>query len=178
MSASATIINIALNQAMESLQDVSINNSLADEALFVATTQMDIKEEGNNGGPEVKRYLKAVGLGTGHPWCMAFVYWCVELAAQRLGIKNPLIKTAGVLDQYNRTTLRKLPNRSGGVKPGDIFIIDFGKGAGHTGFVEKISNGIVYTIEGNTNDEGSREGYEVARRERIIGNIKSFIQLP
>lgn len=178
MAASATIINIALNQALDSLQENPVTVSLADEALFVASTQIDVREDGNNAGPEVKRYLKAVGLSTGNPWCMAFVYWCVELAAQRLGMKNPLIKTAGVLDQYNRTTLRKLPNRSSGVKPGDIFIMDLGKGTGHTGFVEKIPNGLIHTIEGNTNDEGSREGYEVARRERIIGNIKAFIQLP
>jgi hypothetical protein len=50
-------------------------------------------------------------------------------------------------------------------------------GTGHTGFVEKISNGIVYTIEGNTNEDGSREGYEVAKRERPLSSFYGFIQL-
>lgn len=160
------------------MQTITINTSLAQEALFVATTQIDIKEEGNNGGPEVKRYLKSVGLNTGNAWCMAFVYWSVDLAAKKLGLPNPLIKTGGVLDQWNRCTLRLLPSRSSAVKPGDIFIIDFGAGKGHTGFIEKITGGLFQTIEGNTNDEGSREGYEVARRERSITAFKGFIQLP
>jgi hypothetical protein len=156
-----------------------IDTSLSKETLFVATTQLDIREEGNNGGPEVKRYLSVVGLSTGNPWCMSFVYWCVNLAAQKLAIVNPLIKTGGVLDQWNRTTLRKIPGRSvAGVKPGDIFIMDHGGGKGHTGFVESIKGSIVNTIEGNTNDEGSREGIEVCRRQRSVSEIKGFIQLP
>lgn len=153
--------------------------SLALETLFVATTQIDIREEGNNGGPEVRRYLKTVGLTEGYPWCMAFVYWCVQMAANKLKVSQPLVKTAGVLDQWNRTTCRKIPARAAApVQPGDIFIMDLGGGTGHTGFVEKIEGSIVYTIEGNTNDEGSREGYEVARRQRTISSIKGFIQLP
>jgi hypothetical protein len=45
--------------------------------------------------------------------------------------------------------------------------MDYGKGQGHTGFVvEVLSNGNLKTIEGNTNDEGSREGYEVCYRTR------------
>jgi len=157
---------------------IVIETSLAKEALFVASTQIDVREEGNNAGPEVARYLKSVSLNTGYAWCMAFVYWCVDVAAKRLELKNPLIKTAGVLREWNETTLRKIPNRSNGVQPGDIFIMDFGSGSGHTGFVEKISGGLIYTIEGNTNDDGSREGYEVARRTREISSIKGFIQLP
>ena len=158
---------------------VTIQTSLAAETLFVAKTQVDIKEEGNNGGPEVKRYLKAVGLGVGYPWCMAFVYWCVDQAAQKLKMVNPLIMTAGVLRQWNETTLRKVPNKGAGpVQPGDIFIIDFGGGNGHAGFVVSIEGSIVKTIEGNTNDAGCREGYEVSYRERSITAIKGFIILP
>lgn len=156
---------------------ITIETSLSIEALFVASTQIDVKEDGNNAGPEVARYLKSVGLNTGYAWCMAFVYWSVNVAAKRLNLQNPLIPTAGVLRQWNETTCRKIPNRSSAIKPGDIFIMEFGGGKGHTGFVEKISGSIVHTIEGNTNDEGSREGYEVARRQRSLSEIKGFIQL-
>lgn len=157
----------------------TLTTSLADLALFVAKTQADIKEDGNNAGPEVKRYLKLVGLKEGNPWCMAFVYWCVDQAAQKMGIANPLVMTGGVMRQWNETTCRKAPARSAGaVQPGDIFIMDFGGGTGHTGFVVEIKGSIVKTIEGNTNDEGSREGYEVCYRERPISSIKGFIQLP
>ncbi|KAA2245496.1 CHAP domain-containing protein [Chitinophaga agrisoli] len=154
--------------------------TLAAAALRVALSQDGVQESprGSNGGPEVTIYLKSVGLGPGYAWCMAFVYWCVQQAASETGVGNPLVKTAGVLQQWNNTTCRRLIARSSGVKPGDIFIMDFGKGVGHTGFVESVKGGIVHTIEGNTNDGGSREGYEVCRRERLITSVKGFIQLP
>jgi len=79
--------------------------------------------------------------------------------------------------QWQATTCRKIPARSNSVKPGDIFIMQFKHGTGHTGFVVKVENGIVHTIEGNTNDDGSREGYEVAQRKRTIGEIFGIIQL-
>lgn len=157
---------------------MTIETSIAKEALFVATTQIDIREEGNNGGQAVTRYLKAVGLGAGYPWCMSFVYWCVDMASKKLGLPNPLVKTGGVLDQLARTKLRTLPSRSSAIKPGDIFIMDHGGGTGHTGFIDSIATGMFHTIEGNTNDEGSREGYEVCRRTRSINEIKAIIQLP
>jgi hypothetical protein len=53
--------------------------------------------------------------------------------------------------------------------------MDFGKGLGHTGFVERIDGLSIHTIEGNTNDTGSREGYEVCRRIRKINTMKGFI---
>ena len=55
--------------------------------------------------------------------------------------------------------------------------MDFGKGLGHTGFVEKVEGNVIHTIEGNTNDTGSREGYEVCRRTRKVEQCKGFIRL-
>ena len=43
-------------------------------------------------------------------------------------------------------------------------------------FPGEIADGTFATIEGNTNDEGSREGYEVCRRVRGRGS-KDFIRL-
>lgn len=156
-----------------------MSDSLAQKALDIALTHEGISEgpKHNNSGPVVDQYLKSVGLNPGYAWCMAFVYWCVGKAADMLEIKNPLVKTGGVMRQWNETTLRKLPKTSRGIQPGDIFIMDFGKGTGHTGFVEKIEGSLVHTIEGNTNDDGSREGYEVAKRQRPISSFKGFIQL-
>ena len=154
--------------------------TLAQKSLSIALTQLGISENpcGSNSGPEVNLYLKSIGLNSGYAWCMAFVYWCVNQAANELGVKNPLVKTAGVLLQWNSTTLRKFPNRSTSVKPGDVFIMEFDHGKGHTGFVVSVKKGVVHTVEGNTNDDGSREGYEVALRQRTITSIKGFIQIP
>ena len=148
----------------------------ANKVLEVAKGELGKQEvpKGSNAGKDVEKYLKSVSLGKGYPWCMAFVFWCVEQARTELGKPNPIIKTAGVLDQWRRVS----PERKKSLpQVGDIFVMDFGKGQGHTGFVTKIDGVNVHTIEGNTNDEGSREGYEVARRIRSIKSIKGFIRI-
>ncbi len=50
-------------------------------------------------------------------------------------------------------------------------------GHGHTGLVSKVIGNNLETIEGNTNDDGSREGVGVFRRTgRSIANInRGFI---
>jgi hypothetical protein len=161
-----------------------MSKALAVKALEIATTQLGVSEvpKGSNSGPQVEQYLKSVGLKGGYAWCMAFVYWCAnkaaaEIAANANAAVNPLVKTALVMRQWNETTLRKLPKTARNIQPGDIFIMEFGHGTGHTGFVESVKAGYIVTIEGNTNDDGSREGYEVARRERPISSLKGFIQL-
>jgi hypothetical protein len=46
----------------------------------------------------------------------------------------------------------------------------------HTGFVIAADSETFATIEGNTNDEGSREGYEVCARTRAYRK-KDFVRL-
>jgi hypothetical protein len=145
-------------------------------ALASAQSQIGIQEipKGSNAGTDVEKYLKSVGLKKGFAWCMAFVYWNVLEASTKLNIPHPFKKTAGVLDQYNSRPLLRVKTPL----DGDIFIMDFGKGVGHTGFVEKVlPNGLLQTIEGNTNDDGSREGYEVCRRTRNVKSIIGFLRI-
>jgi hypothetical protein len=52
------------------------------------------------------------------------------------------------------------------VKPGMVFFIDTGNSHGHAGIVVDNINSLLETIEGNTNDNGSREGIGVFRRTR------------
>jgi hypothetical protein len=148
---------------------------LATTTLATAISQLGVQEmpKGSNAGPEVEIYLKSVGLGKGYSWCMAFVYWCVLQSSLKTAVKNPLKKTGGVLDQYNSSLhlVAKIP------LGGDIFVMDLGKGLGHTGIVEKIVGTTLYTIEGNTNGEGSREGYKVCRKKREIKTIKAFLRV-
>jgi hypothetical protein len=58
-----------------------------------------------------------------------------------------------------------------------VFVQDFGGGKGHTGLVESVQGGRIVTLEGNTNDEGSREGIGVFRRtgRKILTINKGFI---
>jgi hypothetical protein len=137
---------------------------------------------GSNWGPKVQGYLNSVGLNFPAPWCAAFLYWCFDKAAQSAGKANPLFKTGSVLTHWNKTTAKKITtseavNNPALVKPGQIFIMSFGGGAGHTGLVESVSGGFINVIEGNTNEGGSREGIGVFRRTRKIASInKGFIE--
>ena len=140
-------------------------------ALAVAISQLGVQEDpkGSNSGPQVNKYLASVGLGPGYSWCMAFVYWCFREA----NAASQLVTTGGVLRQWNERPKLRVTVPA----PGDIFIMDYGKGLGHTGIVEKVVGDKIHTIEGNTNDEGSREGFEVCRRVRPIAKCKGFLRI-
>ena len=59
----------------------------------------------SNRGAEIDGYLRDVGLNPAKgslAWCVAFTHFCYKTAAESLGMKNPHIKTAGVLDHWNR----------------------------------------------------------------------------
>lgn len=156
----------------EQLNHLDIN----DRVISISRSQIGLAEipKGSNWGQHVKKYLNSVGIDFPAAWCMAFVYWAVYNACKECDCHNPLIKTGGVLRQWNEIDKKY---RSKQPKRGSIFIMDFGKGLGHTGIVEKVEGNILHTIEGNTNEQGSREGYEVARRTRQITSCKGFINL-
>lgn len=144
--------------------------------LEIAISQLGVHEEpkGSNWGDDVSKYLMSVGINFPASWCMAFVYWCVKTSLENTSSINTLYKSGGVLAVWNHTAKEK---KNSAPEAGDIFIIVYDKGLGHAGFVERVEGEIIHTIEGNTNDTGSREGYEVCRRERKIAKCKGFIRL-
>ena len=151
--------------------------TLSERALNVAVYQLGNAEvpHGSNWGPAVEKYLKSVGITFPAPWCMAFVYWCVNEACKEMDLNNPLKKTGGVMLQWVGSKHLRVD------KPmkGDIFIMDFGGGKGHTGFVTSVVGDRIQTVEGNSNDEGSREGFEVCRKPggRKISSCKGFLRI-
>ena len=168
---------------------VATGGSIATAALGMAVTQLGVMEVplGSNAGPQVEKYLASVGLGGGFFWCMAFVFWCFREAAAQSGQANPFPKTAGCIDAWNKVKA-KSPNRiitraaalanPALVKPGQVFILDHGAGAGHTGFVRQSFGGPLRTVEGNTNPTGSSNGlgvFELNRRKIPEPSLKGFI---
>jgi hypothetical protein len=174
-------------------QSVTVRNETSSPLLAAvldfAATQIGVMESprGSNRGPQVDKYVASVGLNPAgqFAWCVAFVYFCFEQAAKKLGRSNPMIKTGGVLDHWNRAGTQGVPritnaraiNNPSLVKPGQIFAISLGGGLGHAGLVERVAGGKLVTIEGNTNDGGSRDGIGVFRRSmRKINSInKGFV---
>lgn len=167
------------------LQESGQRITLSQLALLIASTQVGVSEQpkGSNDGPEVASYLRSIGLGPSYAWCMAFVYWNFALAALLKGTRNPVAKVGGVMECYRKAQEAKykvivnngklLPKD---ILPGDVFFMRFDKGTGHVGIVEgvELKGGVtcIHTIEGNTNDDGSREGIEVARRSRLLSDLK------
>lgn len=160
------------------------------KVLEIAEGEIGVMEvpPGSNAGKRVEEYQNSVGISKGDPWCVAFEYFCFEAAATELGVSNPLTtkcKTGGVLDLWNRARKAKVKtitqeealDSPSKIQPGMLFIISTGGGNGHTGFVVRRSGKYLITIEGNTNDGGSREGIGVFRRTgRTISSInRGFI---
>lgn len=151
---------------------------LLSEVLAVAASQVGVMEEppGSNRGSQVDAYLRAAGLDPGggsYAWCCAFVYWCFGEACRRLGRPNPAVRTAGVLNHWRGAGERGIPRLPKAealadpsrIRPGSLFVYSTGGGYGHIGIVEAVQGARLVTVEGNTNDGGSREGIGVFRRD-------------
>jgi len=151
-----------------------MSSLLSKKALEIAITQIDQDEKphGSNWGEPVKTYLASVNIDFPASWCMAFIYWCFSEASKQLKVSNTAYKSAGVLKTWNNV-LRRYKTSTPLI--GSVFIMDHGEGLGHTGIVEKFDDEYVYTIEGNTNDTGSREGIEVCRKQRLRSTIIGYI---
>jgi hypothetical protein len=175
-SADFPILEFLPAAGIEETTTSSSTLSLKQTFLSIARSQIGCCEQprNSNRGKDIEKYLRSVGLPGGYSWCMAFVKWCMDQACLQTGRKNPMIITGGVLNQWNHI--------AGGYKfltplPGDIFIMDFGGGFGHTGIVEQVQQPWLSTIDGNSNDEGSRDGYKVCRRSRKMIQVKGFIRI-
>ena len=147
----------------------------------IAIGQIGVEEDtAHTNMGEAKKYQDAVGLphNSGFPWCQSFVYWCAMMA---YGAFNQVVKTGGVLNCWNKTTVPKILKADAtaqNILPGFQFILDFGHGLGHTGIVEYVDHdGTLHTIEGNSNPAGGRDGYCVARHIRHLtdATLKGFI---
>ena len=133
--------------------------------LAIARTQLGIREaSGKNDGHLVERYLAYTDNQKGDPWCAAFVSWVFGQA----GAKQP--RTAWSPALFPLTKRTKL------IRPAVVFAIYFPqlKRIAHCGFVVKQKSNWIYTIEGNTNVSGIREGDGVYAKIRHKNTISVY----
>jgi hypothetical protein len=150
---------------------------LVRRTLEIAESQKGVRETGENRGPQVDAYLRSTGLGPGHAWCAAFVYWAIDTAAQELRAPNPFIRTAYCPDIHNWA--RRHDVLEAAPQIGDVFLrYNASALAGHTGLVTSVDGGRFGTIEGNTNLNGSPEGIGVFKRSRPTGREYRFVRWP
>ena len=151
----------------------------------IATKEIGVEENprGSNRGPRVDQYQKASWLKEKDwgAWCATFICWVVREAMkaskQKFTFNRP--QTAGAydfrrwsMDQDNSTSTRISPGRD--IQRGDLIIFNFSHIAIATGAPD--ANGRFPTIEGNTNDDGGREGYAVMARTRHISQVRDRIR--
>jgi hypothetical protein len=134
---------------------------------------------GQNCGPWVRLYL-AGNQGVNWPWCAGFVSYVIGQACRDLGAARPVTSTYSCDLLAADGQKKKLFVPAGpDAKPLPGWIFLHSRVAGdwdHTGLVAGSEDTTFITIEGNTNDEGSREGYEVCSRARPHGKY-DFIRI-
>lgn len=135
------------------------------EIVVVALSQL-----GNVGG---QPYWSWYGFNSRVEWCACFVSWCAnECGYLDAGV---IPRTAGCISGSNWFKDRGLwQDNSYEPRPGDIIYFDWdNKGssgpqdglADHVGIVEKVENGMVYTVEGNSGDSCRENRYAIGHYE-------------
>lgn len=113
--------------------------------------------------------MKGVGFGPGQAWCSYFVELCYKEAG--------VLPFAELDKLHSASATKTLQNfKDAGYPilkdplPGCLVVWRHGSGwSGHIGIVSQLVNGDFFkAIEGNTNDQGGREGYIVAEQVRRL----------
>jgi hypothetical protein len=153
--------------------------------------QQEIEPNSSFKDPAFLKQMLALGWKPGQAWCSYFLklVW-LEAYTNNAKIKAQInLHCCGgamnTLENYKADPLFKISMKP---VPGAAVIFEDGKTwNGHAGIVTRLLNeGAIQTIEGNTNTNGSREGYEVAIKTRMLDmpynatglNIKAFIYPP
>ncbi len=166
----------------------------------IAATQLGASEDpvGSNRGEALRRYFAADNYDPreegaksddGYPWCACFVSWCVQELCRQLAAKGhrfpppwtmPATAAAYGLESWGRRAgcqvlvLDDQPQHRPQV--GDLVTYTFS----HCGIVHTVQHLSPYfgAVEGNTNRDGARDGYEVALKARVFARVRSLIRLP
>lgn len=152
------------------------NNSLWSQVLYGVAGADDqivtvaFSQIGNVGGDP---YWSWYGFNSRVEWCACFVSWCAnECGYIDAGV---VPKYAGCVNGVNWFKERgQWMDGSDEPAPGMIIFFDWNDESGqdglsdHTGIVQKVENGRVYTVEGNSNDSVRQNSYLVGDNE-ILG---------
>ena len=143
--------------------------------------QHPVEVGGQNCGPWVRLYMSG-NEGKDWPWCAGFVTFLLRQACDTLGRGMPIkgsfsCDTLAAQAKDKDRFVAESKRAAAGLAPGAIFLsrrtaTDWT----HTGLVSSFAAQTFKTVEGNTNDEGSREGFEVCARTRGYAK-RDFIRI-
>lgn len=148
--------------------NISQSDSIRKNLLDSITNQLDVRETTHNRGKMIDIYNKEVGAKLASPYCGSFVGSNLKWA----GVSTPPNPHSAWSPNYAQTKdIIWKPKRKNNITPkaGDVvtfYYSNLGR-VGHTGFYIKTDkDGYFITIEGNTNNGGSREGDGVYMKKR------------
>lgn len=149
----------------------------ADKLIRIGSKEIGVSEIGkSNTGKRVKEYQASTSLGgTGWPWCSAFIVW-IFLQAGFFDDKNrPKTAAAFEWEDFGYKIGMKVIESPESILRGDIVIWSFS----HISIATSDSgkSGSFLSLEGNTNEAGSREGGSVLEKFRTIPKVRSVIRL-
>ena len=139
--------------------------------------QHPLEVGGQNRGPWVRLYMKG-DEGQPFPWCAGFTCFCLKQACDTLREALPITPSFSCdeLAASAKAKSRFVGRDNAG--PGSFFLVrNTPTDWTHTGIVVSANGETFKTIEGNTNDDGSREGFEVCARTRGFSNKMDFIRI-
>ena len=125
----------------------------------VAKSQLGYREGKNND----TKYGTWYGMPN-QPWCAMFVSWC----ARQAGIPKSVIPNLSYVPNYFSNKAFTIKKSNYTPKSGDIFLT---KSQSHVGLVWYTDGSYFYTIEGNSNNNGSSEGTSVVTNKRRISDF-------
>ena len=157
--------------------------SLVKKLIELARDEVGVREIGDtNCGKRVNEYKGATYLDStqGWPWCAAFICWLFREAMKgsSYSFKRPTTASAWDFENWANDqdmSVRTKKPTGGDIVAGDIIIFTFS----HIGIAVSApdKNGMVQTIEGNTDDAGSREGGGVYLKQRHLSQIRSRLRV-
>ena len=143
--------------------------------IAIGEMDQDVREEGGeNRGSRIAEYRANCEppIPDPVPWCALFIQYITDVVCRTLRERNPLDSVkleAYVQSYYDWAAAEGKIVTAGAAVPGDLALFNFrGERFDHIGIVlaPPDESGVFRTIEGNTNEAGSREGDGVFEKSR------------
>lgn len=158
-------INLAFGTDISADEFTKFMSSIHKRIVSVALSQL-----GNEGG---ELFWSWYGFESRVEWCACFVSWCADQCGYLDSGQIPKFAGCGIGVDWFKEHDQWL---DGGETPssGMIIFFDWNDEDGqdgwsdHVGIVEKVENGYVYTIEGNSGDACCQRSYPIGHNE-ILG---------
>lgn len=140
------------------------------KVLDLAESEIGYHEQGTNWTKYAEEMDSYAGFYNGPkqnaPWCDLWVDWlfvkCFGVDTGREMLCQPF-NSAGAGCLYSAQYYKQAGRWFATPQPGDQIFFSYSAGEiSHTGIVQKVAGGVVYTIEGNTSDQVANKCYSVS----------------